>query len=93
MSGPEGLFTPPKYDPMKVGAAILFEVVEHHPTHMTIDDLVLLIVADSEDEREVATAREVIGELRRSGLLTYWDEDQIVKPTLAALQAHALLAE
>lgn len=83
--------TPPKYDPTKVGQALLFEVFEQHPAHLTVEELVLRIVGDSDDDREIEIATRAVRELRRSGLVQYGD-DEIVEPTPAALHAHALFA-
>jgi len=81
----------PKYDPVKVGRTLLFEIIEQHPTRLTVDELVLRIVADLEDSVEVETATEAIHDLRRSSLVRYRDDDELVEPTQAALRAYALL--
>jgi hypothetical protein len=82
--------TSPKYDREKVGEAILFEVIEQHPTRLTVDEIMLRIVADSDDTAEVQTATEAALDLRRSGLVRYRNDDRLVEPTQAALRAHAL---
>lgn len=82
---------PPKYDPVKVGQSLLFEVIEQHPAQLTVEELALRIVTDPDDSKEVMTATRVIRDLRRSGLFLYRDDDEIVEPTPAALHAYALL--
>lgn len=82
--------TLPKYDHERVGEAILFEVIEQHPTRLTIEEIMLRIVADSDDTAEVQTASEATLDLRRSGLVRYRNDDRLVEPTQAALRAHAL---
>jgi hypothetical protein len=82
--------TSPKYDPVKVGAVLLQEVIEQHPARLTVEGLALRIVGDPEDSREVEVAIKAIRELRESGLIHYRDEEGIVEPAHAALHAHAL---
>jgi len=84
--------TPPKYDPMKVGHALLSEVIEQHPARLTVDELVLRVVAAPEDGREVETATDAVRDLRRACLVRYRNDDELVEPTQAALLAHALFA-
>lgn len=84
--------TPPKYSPKLVEETMLIEIIEQHPLRLTVGELVLRIVADPDDNREVETAKEAIRNLRRSGLARYRDDDELVEPTQAALHAHALLA-
>jgi aryl-alcohol dehydrogenase-like predicted oxidoreductase len=82
--------TPPKYNPKLVEHAILVEVIEQHPSRLTIRELTLRIVSDPDDSTEVETATDAIRDLRRSGLVRYRNDDQLVEPTQAALRAHAL---
>lgn len=89
----KGLATAPKYDPVKVGAVLLHEVVEQHPAQLTVEGLGLRIVGDPEDDQELRTALKAIGELRESGLIRYEDVIGIVEPTPAALHAYTLLVE
>jgi aryl-alcohol dehydrogenase-like predicted oxidoreductase len=89
----EALATAPKYDPVKVGAVLLHEIVEQHPTCLTVEGLGLRIVGDPEDEREIETVLKAIRELRESGLVRYEDVVGIVEPTQAALHAYSLLVE
>lgn len=86
-----GKALPPKYDPVLVGQALLYEVIEQDPDRLAVGELVLRIIADPDDGREVGTATAAILDLRRSGLVDYRDDDQLVKPTQAALRAHTLL--
>lgn len=83
---------PPKYDPKLVEETMLIEIIEQHPTRLTVGELVSRIVADPDDSREVETATEAIRSLRRSTLIRYRGDDELVEPTQAALRAHALLA-
>jgi hypothetical protein len=82
--------TSPKYDSARVAQVILFELIEHHPIRLTIDELALRIVADPDDSREVETARHAIRDLRRACLVRYRNDDRLVEPTQAALCAYAL---
>jgi hypothetical protein len=82
--------TSPKYDREKVGEAILFEVIEQHPTRLSVEEIMLRIVSDSDDTAEVQTAGEAMLDLRRSGLVRFRNDDRLVEPTQAALRAHAL---
>ncbi len=72
---------------------MLIEIIEQHPTRLTVDELVSRIVADRDDGREVETATEAIRNLRRSALVRYHDDDELVEPTQAALRSYALLDE
>jgi DNA-binding transcriptional ArsR family regulator len=81
----------PNYDPELVERAILEEVIDRHPERLTVHELALRIVADPDDGLEVDTATNAIRELRRSGLIRYRNDDEVVDPTQAALRAHALL--
>jgi hypothetical protein len=83
--------TPPKYNLELVARAILEEAVELHPQRLTVGELALRIVADPDDSREVEVATQAIHDLRRSGLLRFWDDDLVVEPTQAALRAYSLL--
>lgn len=82
---------PAKYDVAKVEAVVLEVAVELHPRHLTARELASSIVGDGGDEREVETAARAIGNLREYGLLSTRGEDEIVRPTPAALRAVALL--
>lgn len=84
--------TPPKYNPELVGQVILIEVIEHHPARLTVDELALRIVADPDDTTEVETATEAVRDLRRSGLIRYRNDDEVVEPTHAALRAYTLFS-
>jgi len=89
----KALATAPKYDPVKVGAVLLHEVVEQHPERLTVEGLGLRVVGDPEDDQELKTVLEAIGELRESGLVRYEDAVGIVEPTRAGLHAYTLLVE
>jgi hypothetical protein len=75
---------PPKYASKLVEETMLIEIIEQHPLRLTIGELVLRIVADPDDSREVETATEAIRNLRRSVLVRYRDDDDLVEPTQAA---------
>ena len=84
--------TPPRYDLALVAQVILEEAIDIAPQHLTVSELSRRIVADPDDSREMETAAQAIRDLRRSGLFCYSDDDQVVKPTPAALLAYELLA-
>jgi hypothetical protein len=69
---------------------VLTEVVQLHPELLTIPELILRTVSDPQDE----PMKEKIGlaarELRRSGLVRYRNDDEVVEPTHAALRTHEL---
>jgi hypothetical protein len=83
--------TPPKYNPTLVGETILIEIIEQHPTRLTVDELALRIVSDPDDSGEVEAATDAIRDLRRACLVRYRNDDRLVEPTQAALRAHELL--
>lgn len=77
----------PNYNPAQVRQVILDEALELHPQRLTIRELSLRVVSDPEDSMEIETATEAICNLRRSGLLRYRNDDQVVEPTHAAFSA------
>jgi hypothetical protein len=77
--------------PEHVERAVLEAVIDLLPIRLTVTELCLRIAADPEDRREVEVVRHAIRDLKRSGLLRYRNDDQIVEPTQAAVQAFALL--
>lgn len=81
---------PPKYDLAIVESAILEVAAELHPEHLSAGGLLLKIVGDPEDRREVETAALAIRGLREFGLFEARD-DEIVEPTATALRAVKLL--
>lgn len=87
-----GRATPPKYNPELVEQVILIEVIEHHPARLTVDELALRIVSDPADDTEVETAIEAVRDLRRSGLIRYRNDDEVVEPTQVALRASVLFS-
>jgi len=82
---------PANYDPLKVGGALLLEVIAQDPARLTINQLVGRIVSDPDDRREVLTAVTAVRELRISGLVRV-EEDETVEATGAALHAEALFS-
>jgi hypothetical protein len=82
--------TPAKYDVSKVEAVVLEVAAELHPEHLSAGGLLLKIVGDPDDGREIETGEQAIGNLREFGLFCDRD-DEIVEPTAAALRAVALL--
>jgi hypothetical protein len=81
---------PPKYNVAIVESVLLEVAAELHPRHLTARELSLRIVSDPGDGREVETAAQAIRNLRKLGLFCDRD-DEIVRPTPAALRAVALL--
>lgn len=82
--------TPPKYNVSIVEAVILEVAAELHPKTLSTGGLLLEIVADPDDAREIATGVQAINNLREFGLFADRG-DEIVEPTPAALRACALL--
>lgn len=82
--------TPPKYDVAVVEALILEVAAELHPRHLSTGGLLLEIVSDRDDAREIETGTQAIRNLHEFGLFIDRD-DEIVEPTPAALRAVALL--
>jgi hypothetical protein len=82
--------TPPKYDLEIVEGAVLEITVELHPQLLTMDELILKVVGDADDQKEIATAARAIGGLQDVGLYCRRD-DEIVQLTPAALHAVKLL--
>jgi hypothetical protein len=70
---------------------VLTEVVQLHPELLTIPELILRIARRPEDETAKEEIRNAIRDLRRSGLVRYRDDDEVVEPTHAALRAYDLL--
>lgn len=73
-------------DPRQVELAVLHEVIELHPDHLTPSELVRRMSGERDEEAEL---RDAIRELKGSGLVQY--SDDALAPTPAALRAHALL--
>lgn len=73
-------------DPKQVELAVLHEVIELHPDHLTPTELILRMSGERDEDEEL---RHAIRELKGSGLLRY--VGGVVAPTHAALRAHALL--
>lgn len=82
--------TPAKYDVSKVEAVILEVAAELHPEQLSTGGLLLKIISDPDDRREIETGAQAISNLREYGLLSARG-DEIVEPTAAALRAVALL--
>jgi hypothetical protein len=82
--------TSPNYDVPKVEAVILEVAAELHPEHLSTGGLLLKVVSDPDDAREVEVGAQAIRNLREFGLFAD-REDEIVEPTPAALRACALL--
>lgn len=78
--------TPPKYDVAKVEAVVLEIAAELHPEHLSTGGLLLKVVADPKDGREIETGTQAIRNLREVGLFTHRN-DEIVEPTPAAVRA------
>lgn len=78
------------YERPKVEAVLLEIAAEMHPSRLTAEMLIAMIVSDVEDAREVAVARHAINGLREFDLFNV-SEGEIVEPTPGALRAVALL--
>lgn len=81
----------PGHSPELVERTLLEEVVELHPERLTIEELALRTAPDPDDSADVEAIRQAIRDLRRSGLLRYRNDDEVVEPTHAAMTAYALL--
>jgi hypothetical protein len=73
-------------NPKQVELAVLLEVTELHPNHLTPAELVLRLSGERDEEKQLEDA---IRELKSSGLLRCIGG--AVAPTDAALRAAALL--
>lgn len=82
--------TSPNYNVAIVEAVLLEIAAELHPEQLSKDGLLLKIVSDPDDAREIETGVQAIRNLREFGLFADRD-DEIVQPTPAALRACALL--
>jgi hypothetical protein len=82
--------TSPKYSVATVEAVLLEMTAELHPKHLSTEGLLLEVVTDPGDEREIETGMQAIRSLREIGLFTHRD-DEIVEPTPAAVRAVKLL--
>lgn len=82
--------TSPNYNVAIVEAVLLEIAAELHPEHLSTGGLLLKIVSDPDDAREIDTGVQAIRNLREFGLFAVRD-DEIVEPTPAALRACALL--
>jgi hypothetical protein len=77
--------------PAELERTVLTEIVELHPELLTIDELILRVARHPRDETTKEEIRNAIRDLRRSGLVRYRDDDEVVEPTHAALRAFDLL--
>lgn len=66
--------------------AVLEEIIELHPDHLTPSELVLKMAGARDEDEEV---RRAICDLKASGLLRYVGD--VVAPTHAALRAFSVL--
>lgn len=82
--------TSPNYNVAIVEAVLLEIAAELHPEHLSKDGLLLKIVSDPDDAREIETGVQAIRNLREFGLFAD-RKDEIVEPTPAALRAVARL--
>jgi len=53
--------------------------------------VILRVAVDPDDDTTAERIRRALGELRRSGLVRYRDDDELVEPTHAAVRAFLLL--
>lgn len=71
---------------------ILTEVMKRHPELLTISEMILRVAStDPEDEQTKEEIRHAIRELRQAGLVRYRDDDEVLAPTHAGLEAFDLL--
>lgn len=82
--------TSPNYNVAIVEAVLLEIAAELHPEHLSTGGLLLKIVSDPDDTREIETGVQAIRNLREFGLFADRD-NEIVQSTPAALRACALL--
>ena len=78
------------HNPALIEQVILEAAIELHPQRLTVRELSLRVISDPEDSIEVETTAHVIRDLRRSGLLRYRNDDQVVEPTHAAISSAAI---
>lgn len=69
----------------------LVEVIELHPERLTIEELIVRTATNPDDFKKADAIRQAIRDLRRSGLVRYRNDDELVEPTHAALAAYELL--
>lgn len=82
--------TPAKYDVAKVEAVILEVAAELDAEHFSTGRLLLEVVGNPDDEKEIETGVQAIRSLCEVGLFAQRD-DEIVEPTPAAIRAVKLL--
>ena len=70
---------------------ILEEVIELAPGRLTLAELVLRLAQDPESAGEADEIRRGARELRRSGLIRYRNDDELLEATHAAIAAYRLL--
>jgi hypothetical protein len=70
--------------------AVLTEIVQLHPEQLTIPELILRVAHDPDADATKEEVRHATRELRRSGLVRYRNDDEVVEPTHAALRTHDL---
>lgn len=69
---------------------VLTEIVQLHPELLTIPELILRVASDPQDEPANENIRHAARELRRSGLVRYRNDNEVVEPTHAAHRTHEL---
>ncbi len=74
------------FDQQQVERGVLEVVIELHPDHLTLSELVLKMAGERDESEEI---RHAIRDLKGCGLLRFTGE--VVEPTHAALCAFALL--
>ncbi len=84
--------TSPNYDVSVVEAVILEIVAELHPEHLSTRTLLLKIVNDPDDAREIGAGVQAIRSLREFGVLAD-RKDETVQLTPTALRVCALLSQ
>jgi len=84
--------TPPKYEVALVEALILEVAAELDPEHFSTGALLLKVVSDPDDKREIDTGAMAIHNLKRVGLFAQRTDERI-EPTPAGLHAVELLTK
>lgn len=69
---------------------VLTETVQLHPEQLTIPELILRVARDPYAETTNEEIRKATRELRRSGLIRYRDDDEVVEATHTAYRAYEL---
>jgi hypothetical protein len=78
-------------DDRLIERAVLEEVLHRHPERLTVNELCALIAGDPEDAAETEAIRHASRQLRRSGVVRYRNDDQVVEATHPTLRMAKLM--